>query len=64
MTLEEKIKLIRKSIRMSQREFAQEIGVSQTMVSAYEFGSKRPSYEKLIMIDQMAKKYKVKVKLI
>ena len=64
MTLEEKIRLIRETIRMSQKEFGQEIGASQGIISAYESGSKRPSYEKLMLIDQIAKKYKVKVKLI
>lgn len=64
MTLEEKIKLIRETIRMSQREFAHEIGCSQGVISAYETGRKRPSYENLILIDQIAKKHKVKVKLI
>lgn len=64
MTLEEKIRLIRKSIRMSQEEFAKEIGCSQVMISAYERGKKRPSYDALILIDKTAKKYKVKVKLL
>jgi len=64
MTLEEKIRLIRSSLRMSQREFAKEIGCSQVMISSYERGIKRPSYETLILIDQTAKKFKVKVKLL
>ena len=64
MTLQEKIKFIRKSIRMSQREFALEINRSQNMISDYEAGEKFPPYDVLMAIDAVAKKYKIKVQIL
>lgn len=63
MKLEEKIKFLRKALRMSQEEFAKEIGKTQTIISAYELGQKRPSYKTLLLLIGMAKKYKIKVNL-
>lgn len=62
--LGEKIKLIRKTIRMSQREFAKELGCAQSLISSYEANLKKPSYDLLVALDAIAKKYKVKVKLL
>lgn len=62
--LGEKIRLIRKTIRMSQREFAQEVGCAQSLISSYEANTKKPSYDLLVILDSIAKKYKVKVKLL
>lgn len=64
MSLGEKIKFIRLTIRMSQKEFASEIGCAQSLISSYEAGSKKPSYDLLVKLDEIAKKFKVKIKLI
>lgn len=64
MNLGDKIKLIRKTIRMSQREFSKELRCSQPLISAYELGTKKPSYDLLVALGEVAKKYKVKVKLL
>lgn len=64
MNLQEKIKFLRESIRMSQREFGEELGLSQMIVSCYERGTRKPSYDVLMTIDAMAKKYKVKVQIL
>ncbi len=64
MTLEESIKYIRKAVNMSQREFAQEIECSQTAISSFELGIKKPSYELLKRISEFAKKRKVKISLL
>ena len=64
MNLQEKIKFLRKSIRMSQRELAEELGLSQNIVSCYERGTRKPSYDVLMGIDMLAKKYKVKVQIL
>jgi transcriptional regulator with XRE-family HTH domain len=64
MELSEKIKLIRKTLRMSQKEFASEINCSQSIISAYELGIKKPSYDILIVLGVLIKKYKIKVSLL
>jgi transcriptional regulator with XRE-family HTH domain len=64
MTLQEKIKFLRKSIRMSQREFGLEINRSPNMISDYEAGEKLPPYDVLMAIDGVAKKYKIKVQIL
>ncbi len=64
MTLGENIKSIRTKLKMSQREFAKEIGCAQSLISSYELGTKKPSYNLLVALDSLAKKYKVKVRLL
>ncbi len=64
MNLQEKIKHLRESIRMSQRELGEELGLSQNIVSCYERGTRKPSYDVLMSIDALAKKYKVKIQLL
>lgn len=64
MMLCEKIKLIRELAKLSQREFAQEIGCAQSLISAYERGLKKPSYDLLVILDGLAKKYKTRIKLL
>lgn len=64
MTLEESIKHIRTTVKMSQREFAREIECSQTAISSFELGIKKPSYALLKRISEFAKKKKVKISLL
>lgn len=64
MEFSEKIKLIRETARLSQQELAKEVGCSQAIISAYELGTKKPSYENLEKLITVIKKYKLKVKLI
>lgn len=63
MELGEKIKFIRESIRMSQLEFGQEVGCSQVAISTWEAGSRSPNYKWIVQIERVAKKFKVKMKL-
>ncbi|MCQ4922963.1 helix-turn-helix domain-containing protein [Tissierella carlieri] len=49
----ERIKKIRKSIKMSQIEFSKKIGISQGTLSEIENGNNNPSIETLIKIKEM-----------
>jgi transcriptional regulator with XRE-family HTH domain len=64
MELGQKIKSIREAIRMSQEEFGNEIGCSQVAISAWEAGRRSPNYKWIVEIERVAKKFKVKMKLI
>lgn len=46
----EKIKHYRNSIKITQADFAQRLGVTGASVSAYENGTRLPSYEVLVRI--------------
>lgn len=50
MTLPERLRIIRG--QLGQVEFAKKIGSSQTGVSAYEKGQRKPDYETLIRVSQ------------
>lgn len=50
MTLSERLRKIRG--QLGQKEFAERIGSSQTGVSAYEKGQRKPDYETLIRVSQ------------
>lgn len=43
----EKIKLLRKSRKMTQEDFSQKIGVSRSTLSCYEIGQRTPSLKTL-----------------
>lgn len=64
MTLGENIKYIRTEMGMSQREFAREIGCSQTAISSFELGIKKPSYDILKIFSDFAKRNKIKISLL
>ena len=51
----ERIKDLRKARRMTQNEFAERINVTKSTVSAYENGSRLPSYDVLIRIARLFK---------
>ena len=51
----ERIKELRKARRMTQNEFAERINVTKSTVSAYENGSRLPSYDVLIRIARLFK---------
>ena len=63
MELKDKINHIRETLRMSQLEFAQEIGCSQVAVSAWEAGRRMPNYKWMIEIEKVIKRFKLKIKL-
>lgn len=50
MSLPERLRIIRG--QLGQKEFAKKIGSSQTGVSAYEKGQRKPDYETLIRVSQ------------
>lgn len=50
MSLPERLRIIRG--QLGQKEFAKRIGSSQTGVSAYEKGQRKPDYETLIRVSQ------------
>ena len=64
MELNEAIKLIRYESRLSQQEFSEELGCSQAAISSYELGTRKPRYDVLKKLDELAKRFKVKVKLL
>jgi len=52
MLIGDRIKELRTSKRLSQSELAERIGVTRATISAYELGSRLPSYDVLIKIAQ------------
>lgn len=50
-----RIRIVRSRLKMNQREFAQQIGVSNSAVSAYETGDAFPSLPALIKIAVLAR---------
>lgn len=64
MELSEKIKEVRVRARLSQREMAEELKCSQMTISNYESGNRAPSYKMMQLIDALAKKYRVNLKLL
>lgn len=58
------IKKIRWELRISQQALADEIGCTQTAISAWEIGDREPSYRNIKKLDAFAKKHKLKVNLI
>lgn len=53
-----KVKELRNKLRMTQREFAQEVGVTIQSVQNWENESKRPSYRSIKI---MEKRFEVKL---
>lgn len=51
----ERIKELRNARKMTQNEFADRINVTKSMVSAYENGTRLPSYDVLIKIVRLFK---------
>lgn len=51
----ERIKELRNARKMTQNEFADRINVTKSMVSAYENGTRLPSYDVLIKIARLFK---------
>lgn len=48
-----KIKQVRMDKRMTQLQLAEQLGVTKSMVSAYETATRHPSYEVLVKIAQI-----------
>jgi transcriptional regulator with XRE-family HTH domain len=48
------IKKLREDTGLSQRKFAKEIKLSQSMISDYECGDKLPSYNALVILNDYA----------
>ena len=64
MSLGRQIKELRIAARLSQAAMATELGWAQTAVSAYEMDKKAPSYVRLKQLQQFAKKYQLRFKLL
>ena len=58
-----KIKYIRESLEMSQRVFAEKIGVSQPSIVGYEQNKRTPSLDVVRRIYKYARSRKVKISL-
>lgn len=56
MDLGKKLKSLRKAEQLTQAQVAERLGVSKTMVSAYESDLRQPSYKNLV---KLANLYKV-----
>lgn len=50
MILGDKLKTLRTSKKMSQKELAERIGIAKSVISFYESGDRSPSYDVLIKI--------------
>lgn len=50
-----KLKELREEQGFSQRQVSMRVGVSSSMISAYESGSRQPSYEVLIKLTRLYK---------
>lgn len=53
--LPEKLKLLRKQYGLSQREAASRLGISTSVISAYENGERTPSTENLLALSYLYK---------
>ncbi|MBO6290692.1 MAG: helix-turn-helix transcriptional regulator [Selenomonas sp.] len=52
MTIGERIKLLRKELKMSQTEFGQRIGLKQAAIGLYENGNRSVSEQSIYLISQ------------
>lgn len=50
VNLNERLKFLRKNLNLTQNQLAARIGVSKSLISAYELGTRLPSYDNLIKI--------------
>lgn len=50
MNFGEKLKQLRKSMKMTQQQLAERLGVAKSVVSYYESGDRYPSYDVMIKI--------------
>ena len=50
VNLNERIKFLRQNSNLTQSQLANRIGVSKSLISAYELGNRLPSYDNLIKI--------------
>lgn len=50
VNLSERIKFLRQNANLTQNQLADRIGVSKSLISAYELGNRLPSYDNLIKI--------------
>jgi DNA-binding transcriptional regulator YiaG len=62
MSLSMKIRSIRLQLKMSQREFAKNIGFSQTAVAQWELGQKTPTFQSMLSIFNFSKSKRIKIK--
>ena len=53
MTIGERIKLLRKELKMSQAEFGQRIGLKQAAIGLYENGNRSVSEQSITLISQV-----------
>lgn len=64
MEFQDKIKEIRTHLDISQDEFGKLLGLSQKIISDYEKGRRRPSYNTLVALTELTKKHKIRISLI
>lgn len=50
MTFGEKLKILRKGLKLTQQQLAERVGVAKSVVSYYESGDRYPSYDVLIKL--------------
>ena len=56
MPIDQAIKKIRWELRLSQQALAKAVGCTQTTISSYEVGERKPRYDVLKRIDTYARK--------
>lgn len=50
MTFGEKLKKLRKGLKLTQQQLAERVGVAKSVVSYYESGERYPSYDVLVKL--------------
>jgi transcriptional regulator with XRE-family HTH domain len=50
VTFGEKLKILRKGLKLTQQQLAERVGVAKSVVSYYESGDRYPSYDVLIKL--------------
>lgn len=50
MTFGEKLKKLRKGLKLTQQQLAERIGVAKSIISYYESGERYPSYDVLVKL--------------
>lgn len=63
MELADKIKNLRVSLGMSQKEFGKELGLSQEAIAGYEVRGREPSLDILKNMLKLAKQHNIKFKV-
>jgi len=57
------LKILRQKLNMSQSALARAIGITPAMISLYESGKRKPSYQTVAKIVKIAKAYRIDINM-